>query len=121
MIPTATIRRLSRWLIGLYALAVIGGVVPLVHVESAHAGAPLMVSDYESEAGTIPQGPHHAGDADDVAAHHVLQDLTGLAACLPGGDDIAIEHVAAPWAAPRALTEADAIRLERPPKPILSI
>jgi hypothetical protein len=121
MISTTTICRLGPWLIGLYVLALIGGVAPLLDGRSAHAGAPLTLSESKSGAGAIPQNHHHAGDADDVAGHHVLQDLSGLAAWLPDGDDIVIEHVAAPSTAPRALTEADAVRLERPPKPILSI
>jgi hypothetical protein len=121
MISTVTIRRLGPWLVGLYVLALIGGVTPLLDEHSAHAGAPLTLSEFKSGAGAIPQDHHHAGDADDVAAHHVLQDLTGLAAWLPDGDHTVIEHVAAPSAAPRALTEADTVLLERPPKPILSI
>jgi hypothetical protein len=121
MISTANMRRLAHWLIGLYVLALLGGVVPLLHGHSAHAGAPLTLSESKSGAGAIPQGHHHAGDADDVAVHHALHDLTGIAASFHDGDDIVIEHVAAASAAPRALTEAGTVLLERPPKPILSI
>ena len=121
MISTANMRRLAHWLIGLYVLALLGGVVPLLHGHSAHAGAPLTLSKSEGGACAIPRGHHHPGDADDAAVHHALHDLTGIAASFPDGDDIVIAHVAAASAAPRALADADAVLLERPPKPILSI
>jgi hypothetical protein len=120
MIYRATLRRLGPWLIGLYVLALFGGVIPLVISHSAHTGASLTLSESRDGTGAIPLGHHHAGDADDVSQHHALQDLTGVLAWLPDRDDKAIVHVAIA-AAPRALTEADAIRLEHPPKQLLSI
>jgi hypothetical protein len=87
---------------------------------SAASDAPLTLSESRDGTGAIPPGHHPAGDADDVSHHHALQDLTGVLAWLPDRDDKAIIHVAI-TAAPRALTEADAIRLEHPPKQLLSI
>jgi hypothetical protein len=120
MIRTAAIhRRLGPWLIGLYVLAIVGGFVPLVTSYSAHSGAPWTIS--QANGSTGPQQRHHLGDADDAAHHHVLQDLTGTAAWLPNSNDIPVVHIAITPPAPRSFTEADALRLERPPKPHLSI
>jgi hypothetical protein len=120
MIRTAAIhRRLGPWLIGLYVLAIVGGFVPLVTSYGAHSGAPWTIS--QSTSSTGPQQRHHLGDADDAAHHHVLQDLTGTVARLPDRNDIPVVHIAIMPVASRPLNEADAVRLERPPKPDLSI
>src|SRR5580693_3602862 len=104
MISTATMRRLSLWLIGLYALAVIGGVVPLIDVDSAHAGTPSTVSEHKGCA--VPAQHHHAGDADDAAHHHVLQDLIGVFAWLPVDETPVLPVPAIPTAL-SAIVEAD--------------
>jgi hypothetical protein len=72
------------------------------------------------QIGGIPQDHHHAGDADDPAHHHALLDLNGVLV----QPFIALEsilHIALEVSAPRALAEADAVLLERPPKPFLSV
>jgi hypothetical protein len=40
-------RRLGAWLIGLYVLALLGGITPLMDSDSAHAGAPITLSAYK--------------------------------------------------------------------------
>jgi hypothetical protein len=120
MISTVTMRRLGLWLIALYVFALVGGVTPLIHIVSAHAGAPLTLSANGGDGAIPAQGHHHAGDVDDVVHHHALQDLTGVIALLPR-DGIALVHVSIGPRVSRALAEADTVRLERPPKPILSI
>jgi hypothetical protein len=121
MFRTAALRRLGPWLIGLYILALVGGVLPLDTSYSAHTDAPLTFSELTDGAGAIPQRHHHAGDVDDVSHYHALQDLTGVVAWLPDRDDTWIVHVAIMSAIIDAIAQADAVRLERPPKPILSI
>ena len=112
-------RRLGPWLIGLYVLAIVGGFIPLVTNYSAHRGAPSAIS--EIEGGSAPQQRHHLGDADDTAHHHILQDVTGTVAWLLDSNDELVKHTALKPAAPHPLIEADAVRLDRPPKSRLSI
>jgi hypothetical protein len=120
MIPPAVKRKLGLLLAGLYLAAQIRGVIPLVSAQSAHAAIGVAVC-CEDESGSAPhKHGHHLGDTDDVARHHVLQDLTGTFDWLPASNDIPVVHVAITLA-PRPLTEADALRLERPPKSHLSI
>jgi len=119
MISTATMRRLGPWLVGLYVLAMVAGVVPLMRACNAHAVAPLAVS--ESSAPLPPQGHHHAGEADDLAHHHALQDLTGVLDWRPVGAGLANLHVGGIALPARALAEADPVVLERPPRTFLSI
>lgn len=112
-------RRLGPWLVGLYVLAMVAGVMPLMRACNAHAVAPLAVS--ESSAPLPPQGHHHAGDADDLAHHHALQDLTGVLDWRPVGAGLADAHAAMIAFPARALAEADPVLLERPPRTFLSI
>ena len=120
MIRMAAIhRQLGPWLIGLYVLAIVGGFVSLVTSYSVHSGAPWTIS--QAKGSTGQQQRHHRGDADDAAHRHVLQDLTGAVAWLPNSNDTPVLHIAIKPRASRPLAKADAVRLERPPKPDLSI
>lgn len=112
-------RRLGPWLVGLYVLAMVAGVMPLIRACNAHAGAPVTVS--ESSAPGLPQDRHHAGDADDLAHHHALQDLTGVLDWQPAGAGLAAVHAVMMVFPAQALAEADPLLLERPPKNFLSI
>ena len=112
-------RRLGPWLVGLYVLATVAGVMPLMDACNAHAAASLAVS--ESSTPLPPQGHHHAGDADDLAHHHALQDLTGVLDWRPVGAGLADVRAAMIAFPARALAEADSVLLERPPRTFLSI
>lgn len=57
MMTTATMRRFGPWLFGLYVLALVGGVIPLVNMHGAHAGAPLALSECRGGTGTVPRLP----------------------------------------------------------------
>jgi hypothetical protein len=122
MIAMAAMRRLCPWVVGLFLIAQVFGVVPLVSGHTAHvAEAELVLSKDSTSTGSIPhQGHHHVGDADGFIQHHELQDLncafTSVVCC-----EIAFVHVAITAPAPSVLAEADRILLERPPKPLLSI
>ena len=108
-------------LVGLYVAAQICGVIPLMGCDSVHAfAATHMLSKCEATGG-LPQHPHHTGDADDAAHHHVLKDLNGVLAQVPDRGENTVVDVSVHAAAPRALTEADVVLLERPPKPFLSV
>jgi hypothetical protein len=120
MISSAIVRRLGPLLIGLYVLAQICGVIPLMSRDSAHAApATHMLSDCK-QTGTLPQNHHHAGDADDAVHHHALQDLNGVfvQSSVVGNS---IVQIAIEVSAPRALVEAEVVLLERPPKSFLSV
>jgi hypothetical protein len=120
MIPMAAARRrLGRWLVGLYVLGLMGGVVPLISCYSAHAAAPSVA--FECKSATVPQQEHHhAGDTDDAARHHILLDLNGV---LVQSSLVlnSIVHIALEVSAPRTLAEADVVLLERPPKASLLV
>ena len=65
MIPTAAMRRLSTWLVGLFLIAQVFGVVPVLSEHTAHiAATELLPSQVSASTGNIPQGCHHRGDHD---------------------------------------------------------
>jgi hypothetical protein len=122
MIPMAAMRRLGPWLVGLFLIAQIFGVFPLISGHTAHvAEAHLVLSKDNGNIGSIPQGHHHHGDADGFIQHHELQDLTGAITCLANRCERAFVHVALTIHAPNAVAGIDPILLERPPKPLPSI
>jgi hypothetical protein len=121
MIPPALIHRLGFLLAGAYFVAQIFGVIPLMSSHSAHAAAGSLVCYTKDGSGGQPQLGHHAGDTDDLVHHHTLQDLMGVFAALPNRVDIPLVHVTVAPRSPRPLAEAEAVRLDRPPKPDLSI
>ncbi len=123
MISTTVMHRVSPWLMGLFLLAQIFGVVPLISCHSAHAaGGASILCEYEAGAGALPQSHHHhPGDPDDAAHHHALQDLNGVIAGSPERRDLSAIHGVITARAARALAAADEARLERPPNSVLSV
>jgi hypothetical protein len=122
MLLMAEMRRWVPWLVGLYLVAQVCGVVPLISCHSAHAVAGALIpSQCTSGTDALPPGHHHAGDADDTANHHALQDLNGVLASPPDRGWIALVHVAIMGPPPTAHIKADPVLIERPPKPFLSI
>jgi hypothetical protein len=114
-------RWLGPWFVGLFLIAQIVGVVPLISSHTAHVvETELVISKDNVGTGGIPQSHHHHGDADGLIQHHELQDLNGaftyLVTC-----EIAFVHVAITAYAPNTLAEAYPTLLERPPKHLLSI
>ena len=120
MISTAIARRLGPLLVGLYVVAQICGVIPLMSCDSAHAAPGTHMLSECKQTGALPQDHHHAGDSDDAAHHHVLQDLNGV---LVQSSIVvnSIVHIALEVSASRALAEADVVLLERPPKASLLV
>lgn len=123
MISMATMRRLGAWLAGLFLIAQIFGVVPLLSEHSTHEiESALVLSNKNAGIGSIPQGHHHQhGDADGFIQHHELQDLSGAFTCLASQCDVDFVQVAITPFVPDALAEADPTFLERPPKHLLSV
>jgi hypothetical protein len=118
--PTAAARCASPWIIGVFLLAQIFGVFPLVSEHTAHiAQADFTVAQNCVCTGYVPHG-HYQGDADGSVQHHELQDLSGVLTCAAGPCVSGLIHVAVSLYAPRALAEGNPIFLERPPKSFLS-
>lgn len=121
MISRAAQRRLGPWIVGLFLIAQIFGVVPLMSEHTTHlAEVQLVLSKGSASTESIPKGHHHVGDADGSLQHHELQDLNCAFTCVVCCE-IAFIHVAIIAPAPSVLAEADRILLERPPKPVPSI
>ena len=122
MISTGAIRRLGPCLAGLFLIAQVFGVMPLVSGHIAHvAQSQLELSEGRAGTAQLPQEHHHRGDADGSVQHHALQDLSGVVAGLAQSCEIVWVHVTAAVSAPSAPTEADPVLLERPPKSLLSV
>lgn len=122
MIAIAGMRRCGRWLVGLFLVAQILCVVPLISGHAAHvAEAELAISHHPVHAGSTTHFHHHRGDADGFIQHHELEDLIGAFAMLRAWSDTAFFDAVVTAYAPDALVEADPVLLERPPKPILSV
>jgi hypothetical protein len=120
MFPTAIARRLSPWIVGIFIVAQIFGVFPLVSEHTAHvAQADFAVSENCFCTGNAPHG-HYRGDIDGFVQHHELQDLSGVMACSAHQGEIGFVHVAVSRYAPHSLSEGNPIFLERPPKSLLS-
>jgi hypothetical protein len=114
-------RLLGPWLVGLFLIAQLFGVVPLMSGHTAHAAeTQSMLSKDNASTENIPHQGHFRGDADGFIQHHELQDLDGALTCLVCCE-IVFVHVAITAYAPNALAEADPILLERPPKPLPSV
>ncbi len=107
---------MGPWIVGLFVIGQIFGVVPLISEHTAH------LAEVKANASTqgIPKGHHHVGDADGSLQHHELQDLNCAFTCVVCCE-IAFVHLATTAPAPSVIAEADRILLERPPKPLLSI
>jgi hypothetical protein len=125
-------RRFGRWLLGLFLIAQLAGVVPLVtvHLEHAIASEQDAAADSGDGAGVghahhhhvhHGSGPHDHGASDPndqcCTLHH------HLAGVLPEGAparvaDLVVAAIVAPRPAP--LVPADPGLLERPPK-LLSV
>src|ERR1700749_521891 len=136
MISADTRRRFGRWLLGLFLIAQLAGVVPLVTVHLEHAIASEQDAAADSGDGATAARPashahhhhvHHGSGPHDHAAsdpndqcctlHHHLAGVLPEAA--PAGvADLVVAAVVAPRPAP--LVPAEPGLLERPPK-LLSV
>jgi hypothetical protein len=136
MISARTRRWFGRWLLGLFLIAQLAGVVPLVTVYLEHAIASEQDAAADSDDAAAParaamhahhhhahhgSGPHDHGASDPndqccTLHHHLAGVLPGLAPA--GAADVLLAAIVAPPPAP--LAPADPGLLERPPK-LLSV
>jgi hypothetical protein len=111
-------RRLGPWLLGLFLIAQIAGIVPAMSDHTTHLfeSQPAVVDTHDYSAAG-PRGDHRHGTSDIqdecCALHHHLAGVVPLTIAAP-----AFSLAAAPLVAPplRALASADPVLLERPPK-----
>jgi hypothetical protein len=135
MISARTRRWFGRWLLGLFLIAQLAGVVPLVTVHLEHAIASEQDAAADSDAGTSAHatshahhhhahhgsGPHDHGASDPndqccTLHHHLAGVLPGLAPA--GAADLVVAAIVSLRPAP--LVPANPSLLERPPK-LLSV
>jgi hypothetical protein len=126
-------RRFGYWLLGLYVIAQLAGVVPLVSVHHQHvvAGEQDIAADVAGTGGAAHAHHHHvhqgSGEHDHGAADPNDQCCTlhhHLAGVLPyavgaSGRDLVVAAIVSPL--PATFVPADPGLLERPPKLLSSI
>ena len=115
-----TIRWLRTCLVGLFALAQIAGVSPLIYEHTLNVfDAAQADGDHDHVTPTAPGADHHHGILD---VHDQCCALHTLAGPLPGVADVALANLSlSVRIAPAALVaSADTYpgRLDRPPKPM---
>lgn len=126
MIRHTAWRRLSTWLIGLFLLAQIGGVVHLLGEHTAHVSESQLTESqlavaHASLAADASHHHHHEGDADGVIQHHALQDLNGAPLRLTPACELTVASAAVTPVVPDLLAGRNPVLPERPPKSFLSV
>jgi hypothetical protein len=122
MIRQAALRRSAPWLIGLFLIAQICGVAPLLGEHTAHETESQLTLSEGAVIGDASHGHHHHyGDADGAIQQHELQDLNGAPAVVIAYCELAFTHDTITAYVSDALTESIPVLLERPPKPFLSV
>jgi hypothetical protein len=120
MISLAAMRRCGPWLLGLFLLAQIVGVAPLVTAHTIHVAGSIG-ADLHGDGAHADQAQHQHGDADSGPQHHALHDMTGVLADAPGAAAVGVAYVTIAAPPPNALAAVDPVLPERPPKSILSV
>jgi hypothetical protein len=122
MIRQAALRRSAPWLVGLFLIAQICGVAPLLGEHTAHVTESQLALSEVAVTGDASHGHHHHdGDADGAIQHHELQDLNGAPAWGIADRELAFTHDTIAAYVSDALAESNPVLLERPPKPFLSV
>jgi hypothetical protein len=119
-------RPLSTWLIGMFFLAQIGGVVHLLGEHTAHVSETQLTESqlvvaHASLATNASHHHHHDGDADGAIQHHELQDLNGAPLRAPETCELTITSAMVTPPVPDVLAGRHPVLPERPPKSFLSI
>jgi hypothetical protein len=121
MIRHTAWRRLSTWLIGLFFLAQIGGVVQLLGEHTAHVTESQLAVSHATAAGNASHSHHHEGDADGAIQHHALQDLNGAPLRVSSAFELAVASATLAPLVPDVLAGRNPVLPERPPKSFLSV
>jgi hypothetical protein len=125
-------RRFGRWLLGLFLIAQLAGIAPLIAVHLQHISAAEQDVADDAGTGVTPHTHHHhvhqgsghhdhgAADPNDqcCTVHHHLAGVLPLATGAKGNEVLLAANVSLP---PRALVPADPRLLERPPKLLSTI
>jgi hypothetical protein len=117
MTQAKTKRRVARWLVGLFLVAQIAGVIPLIAAHTLHVFEDKqVVSGGHGFTAVGPHGTHHHGLADlndqCCAFHH----LSGVLPFAVKAAPVRNAKLAIWPSVPRALVLAEPKLLERPPK-----
>ena len=122
MIRQVSLHRLSPWLIGLFFIAQICGVVQLLSNHTAHVTeSQLILSKTAVTKSTSHGHHHHYGDADGAIQHHELQDLNGAPVRLIAIGGLSVTPANVALYVPDVLAGRNPVLPERPPKPSLSV
>jgi hypothetical protein len=111
------------WLLALFLIAEVVGVVPLFSAHTHHVfESKQVVSGNEGITAVGPRGTHHHHGIADLndqccAYHH----LAGVLPFIVGARPVKFAKAVIVMRQTRALLPSDPILLERPPKPFLSI
>jgi hypothetical protein len=128
MIGFATIKRFGPWLLCLYVLAQLGGIVPLIGVPIQHAlESEQDVADDVAAGNMVQHFHHHHAHHDDQPHDHGSSDpndqcctfLHHLGGVVPVADCAAQDGLLMARISvrlPRAIAGADPAPLEHPPK-----
>jgi hypothetical protein len=119
MMRQAALHRLGPWLLGLFIVAQICGVVHLLGEHTTHVAESQSILSSAAVARKAPHGHHHDGDTDGAIQHHELQDLTGAPVYPTAVRELDCTRVAMVSIVSAPLVEGDPLRLERPPKRFL--
>jgi hypothetical protein len=116
-------RRFAPWLVGLFVLAQIAGVVPLMAAHTHHVfESKQVVTDDDGVVSVSPRGVKHHHSAADLndqcCAFHHLAGVLAYALPVVPVSFIRVLIVSLP---PRMLIAADPNPPERPPKSLSSI
>jgi hypothetical protein len=112
-----SMRRFAPWLVGLFLVAQIAGVMPLISAHTLHVFEnKQVVSGDDGITAVGPHGTHHHGLADlndqCCAFHHLAGVLPFVVKAAP----VRLAKLAIWPFVPRALVIAEPNLLERPPK-----
>jgi hypothetical protein len=121
MIRQTASRRLSTWLIGLFFLAQIGGVVQLLGEHTTHVTESQLAVAHATVADLVSHSHHHEGDADGAIQHHELQDLNGAPVRLIATSEPVVASTTATPCVLHVLIGRSPVLPERPPKSFLSV
>jgi hypothetical protein len=121
MIRHTAWRRLSAWLIGLFFLAQVGGVVQLLGEHTAHVTESQLAVADATIAGSVSHSHHHEGDADGAIQHHELQDLNGAPLRVVEACELTVSSAVVVPPLADVLAGRSPVLPERPPKSFLSV
>ena len=113
----AKMRRFAPWLLGLFLMAQVAGVAPLLVDHAVHAfeSQPAVGAVHDHDA-PGRHGDHRHGLADIQDECCTLHHMAGIVVAAPAAQAIGVVAVSIVLPPRLALTTTDPLRLDRPPK-----